>query len=191
LSHAAEFRRWSFLAGGTLLYRAEMNRVLVSAIAGTAAASLALIGVPTAAHAAANNLIKVDKSINKVKVGNTQAKVINKMGVQPKSIETGVNDFGPYKILHFKHKFDVTIIKGRGVTNMTTTSGKQRTVDGIGVGSTKAELRGAYAVTCEKVPGSPGKQICLTGELVPGEILTDFRLTNKVVTMVGVGVVVD
>ena len=145
------------------------------------------------ASAAPTNLIKVDKSINAIKIGNSEKKVIQKMGTQPTKVQTGVNDFGSYRILFFKHKFSVTVLKGgTGVVNMETTSSKQRTADDIGVGSTRSELRAAYTVVCEPVPSQPGRQSCLTDPNPrAGEISTVFRLKNKVVTEVGIATVLD
>ena len=117
--------------------------------------------------------------------------VLKKMGTAPKRVKTGTNDFGSYRILVFGKRFKVTILDQRGVTMMSTMSGAQRTFDGIGVGSTRQQVRGAYAVMCERVPGQPGQQVCLTNEPAPGETTTVFRLQNKIVTQVDVATLVD
>jgi hypothetical protein len=151
----------------------------------------ALAVVPGTALAAPNNVIKVDVGINRIKIGFSEAKVLKKMGTSPKRVQTGTNDFGSYRILVFGKRFKVTILDQRGVTRMSTMSGAQRTFDGIGVGSTRQQVRAAYAVMCERVPGQPGQQVCLTHEPAAGETATTFRMQNKVVSQVDVLTVVD
>lgn len=160
-------------------------------LAATVALGAAVAFVPGTAQAAPNNVIKVDEGINRIKVGFSETKVLKKMGTAPKRVKTGTNDFGSYRILVFGKRFKVTILDQRGVTMMSTMSGAQRTFDGIGVGSTRQQVRGAYAVMCERVPGEPGQQVCLTNEPTAGETTTVFRLQNKVVTQVDVATLVD
>lgn len=169
-----------------------MRRSSLFALSAAASLPLALASSGVAA-AAPTNLIKVDKSINAIKVGNSEKKVIKKMGTQPKRVQTGINSFGTYRILYFKNRFAVTVLKGgTGVVNMVTNSTKQRTLDDIGVGSTRKELRSSYSVTCERVPSQPGRQTCFTKPNPrPGQISTAFRITDKVVTEVGIGTVLD
>ncbi len=165
-----------------------MNRPVAVALAVSAVLA---VGVPATANAAANNVIKVDKSINRIQVGFSERKVLNKMETSPTSIQTGVNDFGRFRVLTFKKRFSVTILENRGVTLMVTKSAKQRTFDGIGVGSTRSQVRKAYTVTCEPVATEPGQELCLTKVPVVGETATTFRLQDKVVYQVDVGTLVD
>jgi hypothetical protein len=168
-----------------------MNSLLATSVAGLAGITLALAAPGTAL--AANNVIKVDQGINKVRIGNSQKQVINKVGYNPKEIVTGVTaDTGQkYKDLYFKHKFSVRIIKGYGVSAMTTLSDKPQTPDGIGVGSTKGQVKSTYDVNCDKV--SSAMKICSTGPMdpVPGETSTVFRITNSLVTEITVAVFLD
>ncbi len=158
-----------------------------------AAVSTVVLLVPGVALAGPTNLIKVDKSINAIKVGNSEKKVIQKMGTDPLRVRTGVNQFGEYRVLFFADRFTVTVVKGGvGVTNMETTSPAQRTSIDIGVGSSKKQVRSAYSVVCEPVPSQPGRQSCATNpDPKPGQVATLFRLKNKVVTQVGIGTVLD
>ena len=168
-----------------------MNSLLATSLAGVAGISLALAAPGTAL--AANNVIKVDQGINKVRIGNSQKQVINKVGSNPKEIVTGVTaDTGQkYKDLYFKQKFTVRIIKGTGVSSMSTMSTKPQTGDGIGVGSTKGQLKNLYVVNCVKA--GPSKRVCSTGTLdpIPGETSTVFRLTDNVITEITVAVFLD
>ncbi len=164
-----------------------MRKLASLAIAGAAGTALVL-GLPAAAGAA-NNVIKIDKSINKVRIGNKQHVVINKVGEDPKKIVSGTDVALniPYKDLYFSNKFMVRVLADDiGTTWMTTKSKKVTTSEGIGVGSTKGELKSAYDVICERVDAS--RKICHTGPKnpEPGETRTDFRLTNNVITEVSV-----
>ena len=71
------------------------------------------------------------------------------------------------------HFYDVS-----SVDFITTTSKKVRTRDGLGVGSTKAQLKDRYPnINC--VPGGPFAPFCyLGGSLAPGATPTVFVLSN-------------
>ena len=169
-----------------------MKRLVTIALTGTAGAALVL-GTPALALAAPSNLIKIDKGINGIRIGNKQHVVVNKMGQTPKKVVKGVTaERGePYKDLYFKNRFVVRIIKGIGTTSMWTKSQKQRTIDDVGVGTAKRELRELVSVKCDKLGG--GMQICRTGPVnpVPGNTYTTFRLTQKLVTEVSVEIFLD
>ncbi|MFN8126026.1 MAG: hypothetical protein U0R64_05930 [Candidatus Nanopelagicales bacterium] len=161
-------------------------KILSIAVAGTAAAGLLLTG---ATAAQAGEVIKVGKGISNVKVGQSKKTVVRKLGL-PLRTQSGVNQFGEYQILTYPHTLTITLVH-KSVTNMTTESPAQRTRSGIGVGSTKQQLRRTYSVRCEKVATQRHVQSCMIGRMTPGEIVTDFRLRRNVVRMVGIGTVLD
>jgi hypothetical protein len=85
------------------------------------------------------------------------------------------------------------VFLGRGsdrVQRVTTTSKKQRTARGVGVGSTRQTLlRAIRAVRCETFGGF---ELCHTGELAAGERVTDFTIGSKDrVTRITLAYVID
>src|SRR3954453_17209446 len=100
---------------------------------------LAAVIVALALALPAGSTIVPQLSIGGVKLGMTQAKVKSILGA-PKSVKRGSNDFGPYAIFNYAG-YQVNF---QGVTNVTqieTTTPKERTVSGLGVGSTRAQVQ--------------------------------------------------
>jgi hypothetical protein len=145
---------------------------------------LAGVVVVLALPATASAKIVVQRGIGGVSLGMTGAKVRALLG-RPASTATGRNEFGPFRIL-FYSRVKVTFQGLTTVTAVETTSPLERTTAGIGVGSTKAQVRTKVAgVVCE-----PGH--CHIGKFNPGARVTDFFIgaTGRV-TRVLVGFVID
>jgi hypothetical protein len=151
--------------------------------AGTLVAVLALALVLAAS---AGSVIVPQRSIGRVKIGMTRAQVKALLGTP--HVTRGKNDFGPW----VSFGYTAYEVHFQGVTNVTqidTTSRKERTASGVGVGSTKAQVKaGVAGVKCEG-PASAGH--CYLGKFVPGAHVTDFFLKNGKVTNVIVGIVID
>ena len=80
--------------------------------------------------------------------------------------------------------------KSSTVVAVQTKDPKQQTDTGVGVGSTKAEVKsGVPGVTCQN---ESGFRHCFLGKFVPGHKVTDFALSNSLhVTRVTVSFVID
>ena len=75
------------------------------------------------------------------------------------------------------------------LTQIETTSPKERTASGIGVGSTRAQVRAALSgETCE---GTATAGHCYLGAFEPGARVTDFTFRNGRVSRVVLGIVID
>ena len=72
---------------------------------------------------------------------------------------------------------------------METRSANERTSVGIGVGSTRAQVKARVpAVRCLK---EFGYDHCYVGAWKPGRVITDFALAGGKVTRVTIGYVID
>ena len=145
-----------------------------------AACVVAALALPAGAAAK----IVLQRGIGGVSLGMTEAKVRSALG-RPARVKNAKNEFGPYRVL-FYARVKVTFQGLTTVTAVETTSTQERTTTGIGVGSTKADVKA-------KVPGVVCETgHCHIGKFNPGARVTDFFIgTTGRVTRVVVGFVID
>jgi len=148
------------------------------------AAVLALALTASSARA----VIVVQRSIGGVKLQMTKAQVRAKLG-RPMRVRVLANEFGTVRELFYK-RVTVTFQSGDRVTNVRTTSPLEQTASGVGVGSTKFQVKAAvHNVTCKN---ESGFKHCFVGAFLPGRTVTDFRLRNNGrVSSVSIGFVID
>jgi hypothetical protein len=145
-----------------------------------AAAALALA-------APAQAKIVVQRGIAGVNLQMTKAQVRATLG-RPMRVRTGTNDFGTFRELVYR-RVTVTFQSGPQVTAVRTSSPLERTARGVGVGSTKAQVKArVHNVTCRN---ESGFKHCFVGKFLPGRKVTDFRLRNGRVSSVTIGFVID
>jgi proline racemase len=117
----------------------------------------------------------------------SQAAVRAKLG-KPLKVVHAKNDFGSYTELRFRG-YVVDFQGNSNATAVITTSSRERTPSGIGVGSAWSQVRARIPhVHCE---GTPTLGDCHVGELLPGKRVTDFFFRGGKVTRVVVGIVID
>ena len=147
-----------------------------------AAASLALV-------APASATIDLQHGIAGVEVGMSQKQVRAKHG-SPRRIKRGRNAFGAYTIyVYAKLRLTVTFQGNRTVSSVVTTSRREQTTTGVGVGSTETDVKTSLLhVHCRT---DAGRRHCFVGQLRPGKRVTDFTLRRGRVTSVTVGLVLD
>ena len=145
---------------------------------------LAALALPASASA----LIQVDRGIAGARLNNTRAEVRAALGA-PVRVVRDRNIFGP--TLSFRYRGGITVFfQGRRrVTAVFTTGRGDRTIRGVGVGSSeRAVRRRVPGVRCDTVSGT---RSCHTNEFAPGQRVTDFRIRNGKVTRVAVAFVID
>jgi hypothetical protein len=149
------------------------------------AAVLALVAAAFAATAApAGATIVLGRSIADVKLNMSRWEVRGVLG-EPGSITRGRNEFGPYRVFHY-FRLEVTFQGNQNATAIKTWRKRERTASGIGVGSTKAELRDRVGgLHCDG-------RVCWQGRLRAGARVTVFRLsTTDRISSVSVAFVID
>ena len=132
-------------------------------------------------------MIVVQHSIGGVALNMTKAQVRAKLG-RPLRVHVGANDFGTFSERVYK-RVTVTFQSGDRVTNVRTASALEQTPAGVGVGSTKFQVKAhVHDVTCKN---ESGFRHCFVGAFLPGRVVTDFRLLGGRVGEVSIGFVID
>lgn len=123
-----------------------------------------------------------------VELGMQKRQVIDVIG-KPKIVKKGRHEFGRYKTLRYGvkgRKLTVNLLRGR-VIMVSTEKRSELTSSGVGVGSTKKQVRRRVpGVRCQSALG-----LCHVNEFLPGEKVTTFHLESGKVTRVDVGTVID
>ena len=147
----------------------------------------ALVALALAAPASAT--IRPQRGMAAVRLGMTQSEMRMILGA-PTHVRQGLNDFGPYTQFLYPGSIRVTFQGNRRVTGISTRGRTERTLRGVGVGSTEAAVRSKVGhVRCETIAGS---RTCHVGSFEPGNRVTVFLIgrRGRVVT-VTVGFVLD
>ncbi|HEX8854991.1 MAG TPA: hypothetical protein VF752_05270 [Thermoleophilaceae bacterium] len=150
----------------------------------------ALLGLALllAAAAPAGALIHVQKGIAGVRIGMTQQQMKDVLG-KPRSAKQGSNDFGPYTQFIYPGRIAVTFQGNRRVTGIYTSGTKERTADGVGVGSSERLVkRKVEDVVCETIGSA---ETCHVGNFDPGHRVTVFLFKDDRVKRVTIGLVLD
>jgi hypothetical protein len=151
--------------------------------------TLIALGVLAAVPASAGAMVQIDRGIAGARVNNTPAQVKAALG-KPNPIVRGSNDFGKYTQYRYTGGIVVTFQGRKNVTGVSTSGLGDRTVKGVGVGSTTAAVKTKVAgITCE--PPSGGFRSCHTKQATAGQLITDFLIKGGKVTRVTVGFVID
>ncbi|MTD43120.1 hypothetical protein GKE82_02060 [Conexibacter sp. W3-3-2] len=162
------------------------RRTTVATLAALTAAG-ALAATPAGAD------LVVQQSLAGISPGMTRAQVEAVLGA-PQRVTTRPDDImGSYDEL----RYGLTTVSISGgeegsVFSISTTSKKQRTSSGVGVGTTEKTLRRKVrGLRCSTYAGR--FRICMVGRLTPGQTVTDFRIgkTSKKVVSIQLGLVID
>jgi len=157
-------------------------------------AALALAGV---AHGARGNpqrnskpplgTIVPQRGMMEATLGMSRSRVTSILGTPVKVRHAG-NILGAYTV--YRYKGVSVIFQGnRKATTYTTHSRRLETVDGVGVGSTEAEVKAGLPGT--KCRTMFGERSCLYGFQRPGKRLTTFLFKKGLVSRVTVGFVFE
>lgn len=167
-----------------------MNTTTRRLTATTTAAAVVAGGALSASVADAT--LVVQKSLAGVKLGMTRAQVEAKLGKPSAVLKPKSEILGDYFELRYGLTY-VSVTPGDegGVFDISTTSKKQRTADGVGVGTSEKVLKQRVKnVKCEV---GRDFRICSVGTFRPGRTVTTFRMNRqtKKVTVIQLGRVID
>ena len=126
------------------------------------------------------------QSIRSIELGLARPAVVTRLG-RPSAVHRGTNDFGPYTELRYRG-LRITLTGGR-VTQVETTSPRDRTSLGAGVGSSEAFLR--QRVQGLRCATEVAVRHCHLGVYRAGRIVTDFFIRRGTVWRIVVGRVQD
>jgi hypothetical protein len=122
-----------------------------------------------------------------IRLTMTQKRVRSILGA-PAEVKRGTNEFGRYTDFRYPG-LRVSFQGNGGVTNISTTRRSERTLGGVGVGSTEGQVRAKVRrVTCRRELGS---RHCFLGAFRAGRRVTDFLIRRGRVVRVDVGFVID
>ena len=161
-----------------------MKRFFLPAALACAAALL----VPSQAAA----IIQLDRGISGVRLGDTKAEVREDLG-NPRRIVNRSGELGPFTEFRYRGRITVTFFGGNEVTAVATAGPGDRTARGVGVGSTRRQVRNRVpGVRCQNVPGPPPNfAFCDRGGRGAGARVTAFHSRNGRGFRVTVGFVID
>jgi len=153
----------------------------------------ALIGAATLlvpSQAAA--IIQLERGISGVRLGDTKREVRQDLG-KPRRIVNRTGELGPFTEFRYRGRITVTFFGGNEVTAVATAGPGDRTARGVGVGSTRRQVRNRVPdVRCRNVPGpGPAFAFCDRGQRRAGGRVTAFHIRNGRVFRVTVGIVID
>ena len=137
--------------------------------------------------ATAGATIVIQKGIAGAQLHMTKAQVRAKLGT-PKLVQNGRNAFGRFTNFVYA-RVTVMFQSGPKVTGLRTSSLLERTIGGVGVGSTEARVKAA--VPAAKCKTEFGSRQCVVGVLKPGRVITAFAIKRGHVSTVVVGIVLD
>jgi hypothetical protein len=132
-------------------------------------------------------VIVPQRGISGATLGMSQSRVRSVLGV-PYKVRRANNAFGRYSV--YRYKGLSIIFQGNfKATTIATHSKRQKTVSGVGVGSTWTQVvAGVPHVHCKLLLGF---RHCTLGTQTPGKRVTDFILKNHLVVRVVIGFVLD
>ena len=150
----------------------------------------ALVAATLAAFAAAPNAsatIVPQRSIAGIALGMTRAQVQARLGAPPRVVRTR-SELGRFTEWRYR-TVSLSFREASGVIAVWTTSPRERTARGVGVGSReRAVRRTVRGVRCRTIAGV---RSCIVGAELPGRRVTAFFLRRGRVVRVVVGIVVD
>jgi hypothetical protein len=133
---------------------------------------------------AASAVIVPQRSIADIELNMTRPEVKDMKG-DPDRIVHGTNDFGSYTQFIYRNasgKLIATFQGNAGATAVWTNRKKQKTAEGVHVGSPESALHEAYPHLHCRTESSDFRH-CWTGRFRPGHRVTDYRIgiaTGKV-----------